>query len=74
MHDALYHTGKLEIWALAGIQSFSIILENKSTKPTCVTNFENIVPDYGDDSEINDSHQKMELVQCLKQNVRIVFQ
>ena len=64
------YTGKLEIWALPGIRSFSVILEAESTK-SCVTNLENIVhaPNHGD----NDPQQKMELVQCIKQNVRIII-
>lgn len=52
--------------ASSGIKGFSVVLETKSIK-SCVVNFEDI--QNGD----NDSNERMELVQCVHQNVSIIL-
>ena len=60
------HAVKLQVEASSGIKSFSVVLETKSIQ-SCVVNFEDI------QSGDNNSNERMELVQCVHQDVRLVF-
>lgn len=53
---------KLEVGASSGIRSYSIVLEAENVK-FCMVNFENV--QNGD----NDLRRRLELVQCINQNV-----
>ena len=55
---------KLEVGSSSGIKSYSIVLEAENVK-SCMVNFENV------QNDDNDRQRRLELVQCINQNVRM---
>ena len=55
---------KLQVGALSGIRSFSVVVEADSVK-SCMVNFEDV--QIGD----NNPQGRLELVQCINPNVRL---